>query len=236
MKSRVLTPLIIAVIAALAAVAWLSKDVRSLVQPQSGHGRSPAVAGATLDEEPPVETPDGIQTATFGAGCFWCTEAVFGRLEGVESVTSGYSGGRMKNPSYQDVGDGISGHAEVVQITYDSAVISYAELLEVFWKTHDPTTLNRQGADRGTQYRSAIFYHNETQQKLAEYYKRKLDAAGVYSNPIVTEISAFTEFYPAEDYHQSYFTENPNLSYCRAVIAPKIDKLKRVFGDKLKRG
>jgi peptide-methionine (S)-S-oxide reductase len=235
MKRRVLTPVVVTALVAVAAIAFLSEDVRSLVQPRSSRDPAPSASRAPVDEAPPAETPDGIQTATFGSGCFWCTEAVFERVRGVESVVSGYSGGNIKNPDYHDVSAGTTGHAEVVQITYDSAAISFAELLEVFWKLHDPTTLNRQGADRGTQYRSVIFYHNDTQQKLAEHYKRKLDAAGVYSNPIVTEIAPFAVFYPAEDYHQKYFREHGGEPYCRVVIAPKIDKLKKVFGDKLKR-
>jgi peptide-methionine (S)-S-oxide reductase len=187
-----------------------------------------------VETEAPVETPDGVQTATFGSGCFWCTEAVFQRLEGVESVVSGYSGGRVKNPTYHQVSMGSTGHAEVIQVTYDSEAISYAELLEVFWKLHDPTTLNRQGGDRGTQYRSAIFYHTDQQRRLAEYYKRKLDASGAYPSPIVTEIAPFSAFYVAEDYHQNYFEEHGSEPYCRAVILPKMDKLKKAFGAKLK--
>jgi peptide-methionine (S)-S-oxide reductase len=235
MKKRILTPVIITAMATVGAMAFLSEDVRSRVLPRASRESASSTSAAQIDEEPPAETPDGIQTATFGSGCFWCTEAVFERLEGVESVVSGYSGGRSKNPGYLEVSSGATGHAEVVQITYDSAAVSYAELLEVFWALHDPTTLNQQGADRGTQYRSVIFYHNDVQRKLAEFYKRKLDAAGIYSNRIVTEIAPFAGFYPAEDYHQDYFAANQRLPYCRAVIAPKIDKLKKVFGDKLKR-
>jgi peptide-methionine (S)-S-oxide reductase len=235
MKRRVLTSVVVTALVAFGATVFLSEDVPSLVQPRSIQDHAASVSTAPLDEEPPAETPQGIQTATFGSGCFWCTEAVFQRLHGVESVVSGYSGGTVKNPSYLEVSAGTTGHAEVVQITYDSAAISFAELLEVFWKLHDPTTLNRQGADRGTQYRSAIFYHNDAQQKLAEHYKRKLDAAGVYSNPIVTEIAPFAGFYPADDYHQNYFQEHGGEPYCQLVIAPKIDKLRKVFGDKLKR-
>ncbi len=235
MKRRVLTSVFVAALVAFGAIVFLSEDVRSLVQPRSSQDGASSVSTVPIDEEPPAETPLGIQTATFGSGCFWCTEAVFERLHGVESVVSGYSGGRMRNPSYHDVSSGMTGHAEVVQITYDSDAISFAELLEVFWKLHDPTTLNRQGDDRGTQYRSVIFYHNDTQKRLAEYYKRKLDTAGVYSNPIVTEITPFTQFFPAEDYHQNYFAENGRQPYCRVVIAPKIEKLRNVFGDKLKR-
>ncbi|MFL5754329.1 MAG: peptide-methionine (S)-S-oxide reductase MsrA [Bacteroidia bacterium] len=174
------------------------------------------------------------ETATFGSGCFWCVEAVFQDLKGVEKVVSGYSGGFVKNPSYKEVCMGTTGHAEVCQITYDPSVISFEELLEVFWKTHDPTTLNSQGNDHGTQYRSAVFYHNEEQKKLAEEYKKKLDASGAFDKPIVTEITAFTNFYPAENYHQDYFNLNGTEPYCQFVIQPKVDKFKKVFKDKLK--
>lgn len=173
--------------------------------------------------------------ATFGAGCFWCTEAVFLDLMGVSKVVSGYAGGKVKNPTYREVTTGLTGHAEVAQITYDPTVISYEELLEVFWNTHDPTTLNRQGADVGTQYRSAVFYHNEEQRTIAEAYKSQLDASKVFGSPIVTEISPYTEFYPAEDYHQNYFELNPNQGYCQYVIRPKVEKFRKQFGDKLKK-
>ncbi len=175
-----------------------------------------------------------LDTATFGAGCFWCVEAVFQDLNGVIEVKSGYSGGKIANPTYREVSSGLTGHAEVVQIVYDSSVISFDELLEVFWQTHDPTTLNRQGADVGTQYRSAIFYHNEHQKERAEYYKRKLNEEKTFDLPVVTEISPFDAFYVAEDYHQEYYNNNKNQPYCRVVIAPKVEKVKKVFGDKLK--
>lgn len=174
-----------------------------------------------------------METATFGSGCFWCTEAVFQRLKGVESVVSGYSGGFVENPSYQEVCTGTTGHAEATQINYDPAQISYDELLEVFWKTHDPTTLNQQGNDFGPQYRSAIFYHNDEQRRVAEEYKKKLDAARIWDKPIVTEITPFTNFYPAENYHQNYFNNNPNQPYCSYIIRPKVKKLQEVFRDKL---
>jgi len=176
-----------------------------------------------------------FEFATFGAGCFWCVEAVFERVMGVESVISGYAGGNVKNPTYREVTSGLTGHAEVAQIKFDPAVISYAELLEIFWKTHDPTTMNRQGADVGTQYRSAIFYHDDNQKKLAESYKNKLDQSGAFVNPIVTEITPYTEFYVAEDYHQEYYENNANQPYCQYVIVPKLDKLEAVFADKLKK-
>lgn len=178
---------------------------------------------------------DGAEVITFGAGCFWCVEAVFQQLDGVLKVESGYSGGMIKNPSYREVCTGQTGHAEVCQITYDPKKISFEELLEVFWKTHDPTTLNRQGADSGTQYRSAIFYHNEEQKKQAEEWKAKLNAERVFPNPIVTEITAFTNFYPAEDYHKDYYLLNGHEPYCQIVIKPKLDKFHKAFKEKLKK-
>ena len=177
---------------------------------------------------------EDMETITFGAGCFWCVEAVFEDLKGVTDVKSGYAGGNVKNPSYREIGTGTTGHAEVCQLVYDPAIISYEELLEVFWQTHDPTTLNRQGADVGTQYRSAIFYHTEEQKEIAEAYLTKLNNEKVFPNPIVTEIAPITDFYEAEDYHQDYYKLNGQQPYCRAVILPKVEKMKKVFGDKLK--
>lgn len=176
----------------------------------------------------------GFETATFGSGCFWCTEAVFEKLNGVESVASGYSGGHIKNPSYDAICTGATGHAEVVQLKYDPAIVSYPELLEIFWRTHDPTTPNQQGNDVGPQYRSAIFYHNERQREMAEKYRQLIDEAGVFDAPLVTEISPFTAFYEAEFYHQDYFTQHSRQPYCQYVIQPKVDKLEKIFGDKLK--
>ncbi len=176
-----------------------------------------------------------LDTATFGAGCFWCVEAVFQRLEGVEKVVSGYTGGTVVNPTYKQVCTGETGHAEVCQITYNPKKISFAELLEVFWQTHDPTTLNRQGNDVGTQYRSAIFYHNEEQRRLAEEYKKKLNAAAIFPNPIVTEISPLKVFYKAEDYHQNYYNENGSQPYCAYVVRPKVEKFEKVFKNKVKK-
>jgi len=178
---------------------------------------------------------ENLQKATFGSGCFWCTEAIFENLNGVYSVVSGYAGGNVQNPTYEEVCTGTTGHAEVTQITYDSSLISYDELLEVFWKTHDPTTLNRQGNDVGPQYRSVIFYHNEEQKQLAEKYKAELDKSGAWDNPIVTEISPLTNYFPAENYHQDYYNNNSNQGYCAFVIAPKLEKFKKVFKDKLKK-
>lgn len=176
-----------------------------------------------------------LETATLGSGCFWCTEAFFLRVKGIESVVSGYSGGKVKNPTYREVTTGLTGHAEVVQIKFDPTVITYAEVLEIFWNTHDPTTLNKQGADEGTQYRSAVFYHTEEQKKTAEAYKMQLDKSGVYKNPIVTEITPFKEFYVAEDYHQNYYALNPNQGYCQYVIRPKVEKFNKQFAAKLKK-
>lgn len=186
----------------------------------------------TIQNKETMKNPD---TATFGEGCFWCTEAIFQRLKGVEKVVSGYAGGHIENPSYRQVCTGTTGHAEVCQILFDPEIISYKELLEVFWKTHDPTTLNRQGNDMGTQYRSVIFYHNEEQKKLAETYKEKLNKSDAFDNPVITEITAFTDFYPAEDYHQDYFNLNSGKPYCSLVIEPKLEKFEKVFHDKIKR-
>ncbi len=174
------------------------------------------------------------EIATFGAGCFWCVEAIFLNLKGVDKVVSGYSGGNTKNPTYKQVCTGNTGHAEVIQISYNPGDISFEELLEVFWKTHDPTTLNRQGNDVGTQYRSVIFYHNQDQKELAEFYKKKLDQSGAFDNPIVTEISPIKDFYVAEDYHQNYFELNPSQPYCTFIIQPKLEKFKKAFADKMK--
>lgn len=182
----------------------------------------------------PMETNTSYETATFGSGCFWCTEAIFQQLKGVQSATSGYSGGSTKNPTYKEICTGTTGHAEVIEIKFDPTVISFKELLEVFWETHDPTTLNRQGADVGTQYRSVIFYHSDKQKQEAEFYKNKLDEAKIYSNPIVTEISPAETFYKAETYHQDYYEQNTNAPYCQAVITPKIEKFKKVFQEKIK--
>ncbi|MHA8090908.1 peptide-methionine (S)-S-oxide reductase MsrA [Aquirufa regiilacus] len=174
-----------------------------------------------------------MDTITFGAGCFWCVEAVYQRLKGVHSVTSGYMGGKLKNPTYREVCSGLTGHAEVCQITYDPQVISFQTLLEVFWQTHDPTTLNRQGADVGTQYRSAIFAHSAEQLRLAQEWKSDLNAKQVFPNPIVTQIVEASDFYPAEDYHQDYYKLNGAEPYCQIVIKPKMDKFLKVFKDKL---
>lgn len=181
----------------------------------------------------PLKKPE-TQTITFGMGCFWCSEAIFERLKGVTKVESGFSGGTVKNPTYSQVCTGTTGHAEVVQVTYNPKVISFADLLEVFWKMHDPTTPNRQGDDVGTQYRSVIFYHTDAQKQEAEKYKAQLNQAKAYPHPIITQIVPFSAFYKAEDYHQNYFAQNGSKPYCRLVILPKVEKLEKVFKDKLK--
>lgn len=168
---------------------------------------------------------EDLQTTTLGSGCFWCTEAVFQDIEGIESVVSGYSGGNVENPTYEEVCGGDTGHAEVVQIRFNPEKISYEEILKLFFKSHDPTTLNRQGNDVGTQYRSVIFYHNKEQRRIAENMKKGLDKSGRFEDPIVTEIAPFEKFYKAEDYHQNYFNNNPDAAYCQAVIRPKLEKL-----------
>ena len=181
-----------------------------------------------------MDQKKNLDTATFGAGCFWCVEAIFSELKGVEEVVPGYCGGNVENPDYKLVCTGTTGHAEVCQIYYDPEQISYDELLEVFWTTHDPTTLNRQGNDVGTQYRSVIFYHNEDQKKSAIESKANV-ATKIWDDTIVTEISSYENFYLAEDYHQDYFANNPNQGYCRIVIEPKVLKFRKIFKDKLKK-
>ncbi len=175
------------------------------------------------------------KTATFGSGCFWCSEAIFNRIEGVIKTEPGFSGGSTENPTYKEVVTEETGHAEVAQITYNPEIVSFSILLEVFWKTHDPTTLNRQGGDVGTQYRSVIFFHDEEQKILAKDYLAALDSAKIWDNPIVTEIVAFEKFYKAEDYHDDYYKNNPANSYCNFVITPKVEKFEKVFKDRLKK-
>ncbi|MFN5479443.1 MAG: peptide-methionine (S)-S-oxide reductase MsrA [Chitinophagaceae bacterium] len=175
-----------------------------------------------------------IETITLGNGCFWCTEAVFQQVNGVISVSSGYSGGHVVNPTYEQVCEKNTGHAEVLQVRFDTTLLSVDELLEIFWQTHDPTTLNRQGNDVGPQYRSVIFYHNQHQKERAEYFKKQLDASGAYSDPIVTAIEPFTNFYIAENYHQNYYNQNGSQPYCYFVIRPKLEKFEKAFKDKLK--
>jgi peptide-methionine (S)-S-oxide reductase len=189
-----------------------------------------------LNAQSPINTMENknYSVATFGGGCFWCTEAVFEVIDGVIDVVSGYSGGTIKNPAYREVVSGRTGHAEVVSLRYDEKKISYRELLEIFFKTHDPTTLNRQGADVGTQYRSVIFYHDAEQKETAENYIKFLNTSGAFKSPVVTEVRSFTVFYTAEDYHQDYFRKNPSQAYCSYVIKPKMSKLAIDFKAKLK--
>ena len=177
----------------------------------------------------------GLETATFGSGCFWCSEAIFQNVDGVIKVESGYSGGKVKNPTYKEVCSGLTGHAEVVQLTFDPKKVSYDELLEIFWHTHDPTTLNQQGADVGTQYRSVVFYNSEEQKNKAEYYKARLEQEGAFDIPIVTEILPASPFYKAEDGHQNYYNLNGSAPYCSYVIKPKLEKFKKAFKDRLKK-
>ncbi|WP_316793434.1 peptide-methionine (S)-S-oxide reductase MsrA [Pedobacter frigoris] len=175
-----------------------------------------------------------LEKATFGMGCFWCSEAIFERLNGVTKVRSGFEGGNVDNPSYEDVCTGTTGHAEVIEVTYDPSKIKYEELLEVFWKSHDPTTLNRQGADVGTQYRSVVFYNSDEQKQLAEAYKKELNDTKAFDKPVVTQIDKSSTFYVADSYHQDYFNKNGDQPYCRLVILPKMEKLEKVFKAKLK--
>ena len=181
-----------------------------------------------------LHIPTGLEAIILGGGCFWCTEAVFSRLQGVRQVISGYSGGIVDHPSYQQICTGTTGHAEVILVYFDPQIISLTSLLEVFWSTHDPTTLNRQGADHGPQYRSVIFYLDERQEQHARQHKEALDESGKFSAPVVTEISPFTNFYPAEGYHQQYFERHSTQAYCQFVILPKVEKLHTLFADKLK--
>lgn len=182
-----------------------------------------------------MEVEKGLEVATFGGGCFWCTEAIFLELDGVKKVESGYIGGKTPNPTYEDVSSGMTGHAEATQITFDPAKISFGELLEIFFATHDPTTLNRQGADVGTQYRSEVFYHDDAQKKVTEDYIKVLNSENVFGKPVVTKVSAASKFYVAEDYHQNYYARNKEKSYCSYVITPKVDKVRKQYSDKLKK-
>jgi peptide-methionine (S)-S-oxide reductase len=205
--------------------------------------RFACLALGALAMMPPSATPapaadpqPALAKATFAGGCFWCTEAVYAQLKGVKGVTSGYIGGQVPNPTYKDVCSGLTGHAEAIEIEYDPAVVSFEKLLEVFFATHDPTTLNRQGADVGTQYRSGVFYHDDAQKRVAEEVIAKLDAAKVFPRKIVTEVTKASTFYPAEGYHQDYFAKNPADRYCNAVAAPKVEKVRKVFKDLVKDG
>jgi peptide-methionine (S)-S-oxide reductase len=191
---------------------------------------------AAADPQPGAESQPKFAKATFAGGCFWCTEAVYAELKGVRSVTSGYIGGKVPNPTYKDVCTGLTGHAEAIEIEYDPAAVSFEKLLEVFFATHDPTSLNRQGADVGTQYRSGIFYHDDEQKRSAERVIAGLDAAKAFPRKIVTEVTKATTFYPAEGYHQDYFAKNPADRYCNAVAAPKVEKVRKVFKELVKDG
>ena len=220
----VLPPVLVAMVAFVAAQGW-----------RGGFDVPPTFPVLEPHEIGPSAPPAGdTEVATFGSGCFWCTEAVFQQMKGVRTVTSGYSGGRVPFPTYAQVCGGDTGHAEVVQVTFDPREVSYAELLEVFWRSHDPTTRDRQGNDSGPQYRSVVFYHSERQRELAEKYREKIDAAGVYRRPLVTEVVPFEAFYPADPGHQDYYARNGRNPYCRAVIGPKVEKLRQVFGDRAK--
>ena len=206
--------------------------------PPSVHGQSESASPLPDEAKEPTMTPASdpahFALATFGGGCFWCTEAVFEQLRGVHRVTSGYAGGELPNPTYEQVCSGTTGHAEVVQIAYDPAKIRFEKLLEVFFQSHDPTTLNRQGADVGTQYRSVIFYHDPEQKQIAEAVRDQLNAAGAFDRPIVTEISPYTKMFPAEDYHQEYYRLNGRQPYCASVVRPKVEKVRKVFAEDLK--
>ncbi len=218
----------------------------SLFPPVPGpQGRRAAVLSAILagvmtmvtpapGADPADDTDMPVAKATFAGGCFWCTEAVYAEIKGVKSVTSGYIGGKVPNPTYKQVCTGLTGHAEAVEIEYDPTLVPYEKLLEVFFSTHDPTTLNRQGADAGTQYRSGVFYHDQAQKETAEQVIAKLDASKVFPKRIVTEVTEASRFYPAEDYHQNYFALNPLQPYCQAAVAPKVAKVRKVFKDLLK--
>lgn len=220
----------------LAATLFVTGVAAVMSQSQTNQRLSAEAADLATQASPDesLAKAENLTLATFGSGCFWCTEAVFQELQGVVSVKSGYTGGKNANPTYREVCTGQSGHAEVVQVAYDSAQVDYPTLLEVFWKTHDPTTLNRQGNDVGAQYRSVIYYHGDEQKRLANEYKAKLNASGAFKKPVVTEISPYETFYVAEEYHQNYFAQNAGQPYCALVIGPKLKKFRQVFGDKLK--
>jgi methionine-S-sulfoxide reductase len=229
-RYRIIAGVAVALLAAVFAGRLLMSKSTPNQSAASDAQSQPAIttntSAANLDDT-------NLETVTFGSGCFWCTEAMFQNLRGVKSAVSGYSGGRVQNPTYEQVCGGNTGHAEVVQVTFAPAVISFSDLLRVFWRTHDPTTLNRQGHDSGTQYRSAIFYHNDEQHKVAEQYKAQLEKSNAFDAPIVTEITRFEKFYPAENYHQKYFDLNPGASYCNVVIRPKVEKFNKEFADLL---
>ncbi len=239
LPAKVILPLASILAVAIIASSASTRYPQETRQSTAGQRTPPPVADATNSKPVPGEESVNEETkknavATFAGGCFWCVEAVFLELKGVVSVKSGYMGGTTVNPTYQQICTGTTGHAEVIQIEYDPNEIEFEKLLEVFFLTHDPTTLNRQGNDHGTQYRSAVFYHDEVQQKSAETIKKKLDDAGIYPDSIVTELTAATVFYPAEDYHQNYFARNPGQPYCQAMIPSKLQKVRKVFAEHVK--
>lgn len=212
----------------------MGKLVLSLILLVSCQAKEKKYTVQEFKEPIKMEIQNGKEIATFAGGCFWCTEAIFQEIKGVEKVTSGYIGGKIKNPTYKEVCSGETGHAEAIQITFDPTKVAYEDLLEVFFGTHDPTTLNRQGADVGTQYRSEIFYYSEAQKTKAENYIKFIEKEQLYSKPIVTKVSPATEFYAAEDYHQDYYSQNSQQGYCQMVIAPKLEKLRKYYQSKLK--
>ncbi len=218
---------------ALPAVAVIALLLATGCGGQSASGEEQLTTNSPITQE--SKPMSELAQATFGGGCFWCTEAVFLELEGVAKVVSGYSGGQTENPTYREVCTGTTGHAEVIHIKYDPKKVSFEVLLEVFFKTHDPTTLNRQGNDVGTQYRSAVFYHDDEQKKIAEEVIKKLDSSGAFKSPIVTEVAEFEKFYPAEDYHQNYYAANATAPYCQLIVQPKVEKVRKVFEDRLKK-
>ena len=211
---------LIAILLAFSTLACQSKEKKTMAESTSSNN---------------IENQANTEIATFAGGCFWCTEALFLEIEGVKTIAPGYIGGTIENPTYEQVCTGTTGHAEAIQITFDPNVVTFGELLEIFFATHDPTTLNRQGADVGTQYRSEIFYHNDTQKKAAESYIKQLNAENTYGKEVVTQLSKAPKFYVAEDYHKNYYNRNSGQSYCTYVITPKMDKLKKQFKDKLKK-
>jgi peptide-methionine (S)-S-oxide reductase len=201
---------------------------------QSCEGKEKKIEFKEFKEPIKMNIQDNLQVATFAGGCFWCTEAIFNEIKGVQKVVSGYTGGSVKNPSYREICTGTTGHAEAIQITFDPSLVAYEDLLEIFFGTHDPTTLNRQGADVGTQYRSEIFYHSLEQKEKAENYILLIENEKLYNNPIVTKVSSAVVFYEAEEYHQDYYVANSEQGYCQMVIAPKLDKLRKYYKSKLK--
>jgi peptide-methionine (S)-S-oxide reductase len=226
---------ILGLIAAPISFSFFSPSCAQPENPNRSMSLTSSITNSTSSASENITGNEPLDTATFGTGCFWCTEAIFQELKGVKKVTSGYSGGHVANPTYKEVCTGTTGHAECIQVLYNPKEISFDELLQVFWQTHDPTTLNRQGNDVGTQYRSAIFYSTDEQKRIAESYKKELNEKKVFDNPIITEIVPLKNFYSAEDYHQNYYNNNGDQPYCTYVIKPKLEKFEKVFKDKLKK-